>query len=211
MIPIAATARRSANGVIAIVALTGALLAACAAFALMAPVALASPDQVIADCADDGALSRNYSARDLAAALGSLPADLDEYSDCRGVIEAAFDQAAGGKGKKASDRLARLLSAVGADRATAEDRAALAGELAALTRTRESGEAPAVALDGRNLRPEGGGALRAAGFVGPLPFSLVAALVALALTALAGAAALASQGRLGAPALRLAALIRRRG
>jgi hypothetical protein len=51
--------------------------------------AMASGDSVLEDCADDGALSRTYSQAEYKAALANLPADLDEYSDCRAVIRRA--------------------------------------------------------------------------------------------------------------------------
>ena len=65
------------------------LLGALAALALPAP-AFASPDQVISDCVRDGKLDRHYSNSELRRARNNLPADLDEYSDCRDVIAAAI-------------------------------------------------------------------------------------------------------------------------
>lgn len=52
-------------------------------------VALASPSEVIKDCAKDSKLDKSYSQADLAAALKQLPADVDEYTDCRDVIRRA--------------------------------------------------------------------------------------------------------------------------
>ena len=45
---------------------------------------------MIADCARDGQLDRSYSNSELRRARDNLPADLDEYSDCRDVIAAAI-------------------------------------------------------------------------------------------------------------------------
>ena len=49
-------------------------------------VAHASGSDVIRDCTD-GTLDKNYSQKDYADALAHMPADVDEYSDCRGQIQ----------------------------------------------------------------------------------------------------------------------------
>jgi hypothetical protein len=57
--------------------------------ALAAPgFAHASGSDVIKDCAD-GAIDKSYSQPELAQALTNLPADLDEYTDCRDQIKRA--------------------------------------------------------------------------------------------------------------------------
>ncbi len=72
------------------------------AIALLAALAVpgaahASGAAVIRDCTDDGALSKSYSQKDYAKALADLPADVDEYSNCRDVIQRArLGGAAGG-------------------------------------------------------------------------------------------------------------------
>ena len=45
---------------------------------------------MIRDCALDGRLDQKYSNSELRRAHNNLPADLDEYSDCRDVIAAAI-------------------------------------------------------------------------------------------------------------------------
>lgn len=60
--------------------------------------ALASGDTVIEDCADDGELSRTYSQAEYKQALANLPADLDEYTDCRSTIRRAQLRRATGTG-----------------------------------------------------------------------------------------------------------------
>lgn len=50
---------------------------------------MASGDSVLQDCADDSELSRTYSQAEYKKALADLPADLDEYTDCRAIIKAA--------------------------------------------------------------------------------------------------------------------------
>ncbi|MGI9081660.1 MAG: hypothetical protein ACR2FZ_05180, partial [Thermoleophilaceae bacterium] len=62
------------------------LLIAALAVLSLAPTALASPADVVRDCAEDGSLDGSYSEAEKRAALGEIPADLDEYSDCRAII-----------------------------------------------------------------------------------------------------------------------------
>jgi cobalamin biosynthesis Mg chelatase CobN len=59
--------------------------------------AQASPGAVVRDCAEDGSVDGHYSNSDLKAALKKIPADLDEYSDCRAAISSAI-----GTGAKAT-------------------------------------------------------------------------------------------------------------
>ena len=55
------------------------------------PVAAqASPGAVVRDCAKDGSVDGRYSDKDKQAALKKIPADLDEYSDCRAAIKASI-------------------------------------------------------------------------------------------------------------------------
>lgn len=51
--------------------------------------AMASGDDVLQDCADDTELSRTYSQAEYKSALSKIPADLDEYTDCRDIIRQA--------------------------------------------------------------------------------------------------------------------------
>jgi len=52
---------------------------------------------IIADCFDDGKLDGNYTASQIRDARNNLPADIDQYSDCRDVLARAL----GGSGDKA--------------------------------------------------------------------------------------------------------------
>lgn len=52
--------------------------------------AWASTDQILSDCNDDGSLSGNYSAGELKEALGNIPSDLQQYSNCESVIRQAL-------------------------------------------------------------------------------------------------------------------------
>ena len=61
--------------------------------------ALASGGKVVRDCTDDGRLQGKYSQKELRDALGSIPSDVDEYTNCRDIIRrAAFGGAGGGSG-----------------------------------------------------------------------------------------------------------------
>ena len=70
------------------------LLCALAALALPAG-ALASSDDVIRDCTDDGSFSKQYSHRDYQNARDNLPTDIDEYTDCRAMIDAKLSGGGG--------------------------------------------------------------------------------------------------------------------
>ena len=66
------------------------LALAVALGALLLPAAAqASPQAVIRDCKVDGDLDHKYSNEDLRKAEDNLPADVDEYSDCREIIAGA--------------------------------------------------------------------------------------------------------------------------
>src|SRR5918999_5662799 len=72
---------------------------AAALIALAVPcTAQASGSDVIRDCAEDGRLDRNYSNGELKDARDNLPSDLDEYSDCREVINGAITSGSDGGG-----------------------------------------------------------------------------------------------------------------
>jgi hypothetical protein len=63
-----------------------------------APPAFASASQVIVDCQDHGKLDGHYSATELRAALSTLPADIQEYSDCYDVIQSQLLAQLSGRG-----------------------------------------------------------------------------------------------------------------
>ena len=58
--------------------------------------AIASGDDVIRDCAQDGDLDKEYSDEELEDASENLPSDVDSYSNCRDVIRAAQTGGRGG-------------------------------------------------------------------------------------------------------------------
>jgi hypothetical protein len=62
-----------------------------------APAAMAGTRaDIIADCFDDGVLDGNYTASQIRDARNNLPADVDQYSDCRDVLARAL----GGSGSQ---------------------------------------------------------------------------------------------------------------
>ncbi len=64
--------------------------------ALLPAGASASAIELQRDCIDDGRVDGTYSQKDYRDALRSLSTASDEYSNCRGIIEAARLAAAGG-------------------------------------------------------------------------------------------------------------------
>ena len=142
-----------------------------------ASVAQGSPIDVIRDCSEDGSLNRHYSQHDLSGALGQLPSDLDEYTDCRSVIRAA--QLAGARGKSASAKkgVASRVNAAAPPSAQEQKRLAQA--------TTGSGT---VKVGGKPIEPGSNGSpLKTAGFGTDVPASVVVVLVLLGLVMLAGA------------------------
>jgi len=68
--------------------------------------ALGSGKTVINDCSDDEVLSKTYTQKEYRDALAQLPADADQYGNCRDVIARAQEAAAtkgGSKGNGGSD------------------------------------------------------------------------------------------------------------
>src|SRR4051812_22421860 len=77
-------------------------LATGAAVLATPETAVASPQGVIVDCAKDGNLDHHYSLGDLKKAEKQLPSDVDEYTNCRDVINQAEVQASGSSHKGGS-------------------------------------------------------------------------------------------------------------
>jgi hypothetical protein len=59
------------------------------ALGVLPAAAQADGDDVVSDCTKHGTLTRKYPQKDYKDALASLPADVDEYGDCRDVIRNA--------------------------------------------------------------------------------------------------------------------------
>jgi hypothetical protein len=152
------------------------IIGALALFALPAP-AFASADQVIRDCARDGRLDHKYSNSELRRARNNLPADLDEYSDCRDVIANAIKGGsdlgggAGSPGIGASD--------------PAGEQAAQAADAADLAALANSDEAPKLDVGGASLAPDSSGFFNLGGAANDVPLPLLLALLLLSALALA--------------------------
>jgi len=148
--------------------------------ALGAPAsALASAGEVIRDCAEDGTLEGDYSARELRRALSDLPTDIDEYTGCREAIATAQTDLR----KSGGRRVPR--SGDGAAGPTAnhpEDVAALAEA----TRGASGDKAPQLSIGGQRIVPGAGGILRATKTATDLPLPVLAALLAIGALGLAG-------------------------
>jgi hypothetical protein len=175
------------------------LILACAALAVALPSpALASGDDVINDCAQDGVVDGHYSDRELRQAESDLPSDLDEYTDCREAIRSAMGGGSGGKGGHgrsgggsggATDP--SLVTASGVAASSKEDLDALEHELD------RSGGAPSLRVGGKDVTPgdpSGGKLLGVATTANDLPAPVLAALLAVLAMAGAGTVVLARRG-----------------
>jgi hypothetical protein len=154
------------------------LLILSALLVLSLPVpAFASADQVIRDCARDGRLDHDYSNAELRRARDNLPADLDEYSDCRDVIANAIKGGsdlgggAGSPGVGATDP--------GGEAAAKADDAADLEALAA------GGESPKIDVGGTALEPDSSGFFNLGGAANQVPLPLLLGLLLLCTVALA--------------------------
>jgi phage shock protein PspC (stress-responsive transcriptional regulator) len=138
---------------------------------------------VIRDCARDGVLNKHYSQKDLRSALNNLPSDIDEYTDCRSVIQAAMG---GGSGNHTPAPPNGILTPSGAVAATSSDVKALHG----VTSSASKGRRPAIDIGGKNILPGNaglsgvlGGLAGSNGMPAPLIAAIVALLVLAAVTA----------------------------
>ena len=136
---------------------------------LVAP-AVAGANRVIDDCAEDGRLDRTYSNEELRRAEDELPADLDEYSDCREVIAGAISGGSdrgGGRGAGASPLT------------PAEQAAARAADEQALTEAASGRKKPRVQVGGKTIEPGDDGLFDLASAADGIPTPLLLALIAI--------------------------------
>jgi len=158
-------------------------LAILAMLAFVAPAG-ASPGAVVRDCAQDGTLDGEYSDADKRAALGQLPADLDEYSECRALIGGSIGgpkAGASSSGPGLSGAEAKTPRA----RRAAERKARKVREERLRKRAREVRERK---LGARAVDPRDDGVFKAANTANGLPMPVALAVAALALLALTGGA-----------------------
>jgi hypothetical protein len=146
---------------------------------LMSPAgAMANP---IADCADDGDLDKKYSNTELRNGLDNLPTELDEYSNCRDILNGAISSGSDKGGNRPT---------AGADGSPLppEEQAARDkdnADLAAITEDPER-HPPSVEVGGERVEPGSNGLFDLASASNDLPIPLLVALVALAIVALIG-------------------------
>lgn len=155
------------------------LLVLCVAFAALAlpAAAQADPDAVVRDCAADGSVDGDYSDADKRAALERIPADLDEYSDCRSLIGASIG--GGSKGKKAG----AIRDGGGGSVGAADRKRRKRGGSAATKGRRASTEA---ALGDRIVDSKSAGSLEASDTDSGISLPVLLALIALGLLLAAG-------------------------
>ena len=183
------------------------LVALCVAFAALAlpAVAQADPDAVVGDCAADGTVDGNHSDADKKAALDRIPADLDEYSDCRSVIAASIKGPEGGRveqRRRRRRRGSRRREPRPQKAAQAKKRRARAKRLKA---KRERTEARARRL--ASADPKDPAVFEASNTSNGLPTPVLLALIALGLlAAAAGAMALGRHNQRFAATLRRVSL-----
>jgi hypothetical protein len=158
---------------------------AVALIALAIPAAAqASGFDVIRDCARDGRLDGNYSNGELKEARDNLPSDLDEYSDCREVINGAITSGSdrgGGRDGGGS-------GAGGSGGSGPRGEAGRARDAAALDRLTDRRGKPALNVAGTNVKPGDNGLFDLASATNGLPLPLLLALIAVLLGAAAGGA-----------------------
>lgn len=144
-----------------------------AAIVWAVPAAYGAPIDVIRDCSEDGTLEKRYSQRELSGALDTLPSDLDEYTDCRGVIRRA--QLAGVLGKGRKGILGRVDTAAPPNRSEEHEIA------------KASSSADPVEIGGKAITPGAAGRpLTRAALGSDLPAVVLVALICLATAMLAG-------------------------
>ena len=145
--------------------------------------ARASGSDVIRDCADDGKLAKQYSQKELQDANRNLPSDIDEYTDCRSVIQAALH---GGSGSTGSPPPGAIVTASGAIAGAPDD----ISKLAAIQHDGAKTKRGPIAIGAREITPGNAGLHGAlAGLAGSngMPAPLIAAIAALLVLAVATA------------------------
>src|SRR5690348_5106207 len=156
---------------------TFTLLAAVTVLLVLPGIAQASPQQVIRDCAQDGKLDHHYSLSDLKNAEKKLPTDVDEYTNCRDVINQAEVQGSGGKSHGSSNG---PVGGAGGSSGGGGGPTASPSDVNALNHAKSSGQAPSLSLHGEKVMPGSGGVFKTAGAANSLPVPVLLALIAIA-------------------------------
>ena len=162
------------------------LLLAAVALALPATSSAQSSQDIIRDCAQDGDLDGDYTQDELDEAYEDMPSDIDEYSNCRSVIEAARERSgADGNGGSSGSAVAPGGPSDGSGGAPGGSGKDL-DELEARGDRAQSGNAPDAKVDGETVGSDGGTYSTNAESDG-MSTALIVALILAALGALAGA------------------------
>jgi hypothetical protein len=170
---------------------------------LAVPVAglAAGSDAVLRDCVD-GQIDGSYTTSELQQARGRIPSDIDEYSDCRGAIDAARTDNAGSGGSPGGGGTGSVPgggsssgggsgtgagSAPANDATTAPAEAQNPGEQAAVTAATKGGGDPVRIGPGATVTPGATGLPTDAALRRPVPDPLLVVLILLGTVALVGA------------------------
>lgn len=140
--------------------------------------AMANPAK---DCSADNDLDKQYSNAELRRALDNLPTDVDEYTNCREILQSAIT---GGSDKGGGRPTAGADGSPLPPEETAA-RAEDAEDLAAITADPEKNP-PSVEVGGEQVEPGSNGLFDLASASNDLPMPLLVALVALAVVTLIG-------------------------
>ena len=162
--------------------------AAVLAVAFVLPAtAMASPQQVIRDCAQDGKLDQHYSLSDLKNAEKKLPTDVDEYTNCRDVINQAEVAS-----RVKSHPKAHAATPGGGGSSGSSGSGPTPKDVQALGNAKGGGgKAPTLSLHGEKIVPGSGGVFKTAGAANEMPLPVLLSLIAVAgLTAAGGFVAL---------------------
>ena len=161
----------------------------------IAPAAdAASTTQILRDCADDGVLQGHYTPSELRKARQNIPADTDQYTDCRDVIARAAGRGAagGGSGSGGGGGVGGGGGGSGGDPGGPPVVPSSPDDQKALDDAYASGHSP-VDLNGVRIDPAAVG-LQAGASRNALPATLIVLLALLAALALAGLVAGARRG-----------------
>ena len=157
---------------------------ATALLALALPAAAgAGTDPVIHDCADDGKLDGNYSRGQLKHARGNLPTDIDEYTDCKALIDEALGSPSSstGPGGGGSGGGPTGGAGGGPGGAPATGATAAADQAALRDGIRRARDAkPSITAGGQTISPASSGLNHVAGAANRLPAPLLVAIALLA-------------------------------
>ena len=154
-------------------------------------------EDIVADCYDDGRLDGNYSPSEIRDARNNLPADIDQYSDCRDVLARALGgsgaKSLGGGGGGGGGALGGTAGGTGG--ATGGGGGGAPAQPLTPSGPEEQRQLDEAALAGGGRPVQVGGSTVVPGAAGlasdatrnPIPVTLLVALILLGLAAVAGA------------------------